>query len=99
MGGDGVLGFATDRAPRALGEVTGSCAPEEELQGAAVQASGDSGRVMAAERQSSALRSCEAGKPPKPGGSLKQKPPAVRELKPPHLLVTPAALRSRGAKC
>lgn len=76
MGAHGVLGFATawllDRAPRALGEVT---APEEELQGAGV--SGDSGRVTAREGQSSALRNCEAGKPPEPGGSLKQKPAAA----------------------
>lgn len=103
MGSDGVLGLATDwlLAPSSLcpGGSVSSYAPEKELQGAGVQASGGSGRVMASDRQSSALRSCEAGKHHKPGGRWKQKPAAVRELNPLHLLMTPAATWSHGAKC
>lgn len=46
-----------------------SCTPQKVLQGAGVQVFGDSGKVMASERQSSALGSHETGKPHQPGVS------------------------------
>lgn len=44
-----------------------SYTPEKVLRGADVQMFGDSGKVMASERQSSALRSQETGKTHQPG--------------------------------
>lgn len=73
MGGDRVLGLATawklDLLP------VPALALEKEVQGAGVHVSGNCGRVVTCKRQSSALRSREAGKPHECGG--KQKPAAV----------------------
>lgn len=76
-----------------------SYTPEKVLQGAGVQVLGDSGRVMASERQSSALRSQETGKPCKPKCELEAEPSFCARAKPCAPSGDPAALLSRGAEC
>lgn len=59
-----------------------SYTPEKVLQGAGVQVLRFSGRVMASERQSSALRSQETGKPCKPKCELEAEPSFCARAKP-----------------
>lgn len=64
-----------------------------------MQVFGDSGRVMASERQSSALRSQETGKPHKPKRELEAESCFCARAKPCAPSDDPAALLSHGAEC